>query len=63
MEKDLLIKKTAKLLGVHPCTLRNWEEKGLIMPPRDINGYRRYGVKELTHLKALAGFRRPGKNE
>ena len=41
----------AKELGVHPATLRRWEEEGKIDPPeRTTGGDRRYDLAKLRHL-------------
>ncbi|WP_276982112.1 IS607 family transposase, partial [Ferrimicrobium acidiphilum] len=41
----------AKELGVHPATLRRWEEEGKIDPPeRATGGDRRYDLVKLRHL-------------
>ena len=41
----------AKELGVHPATLRRWEEEGKIDPPeRTTGGGRRYDLAKLRHL-------------
>ena len=41
----------AKELGVHPATLRRWEEEGKIDPPeRTTGGDRRYDLAILRHL-------------
>lgn len=49
MHKNYLtIKKTAKLLGVTPLTLRNWEKKRKLIPYRHpINNYRLYAPEQI----------------
>ena len=46
-----LVGKAAKILNVHPNTLRRYEEKGLITSNRDMNGWRRYNADDLLELK------------
>ena len=38
--------------------LRYLEEEGLVVPGRTAVGYRRYGIRELNQLRALAELRR-----
>lgn len=53
MESQLLgIGEAAKLLGVTPKTLRNWEEAGKISPVRTMGKHRRY---KLQDIKVLLG--------
>lgn len=46
--------------GLPAKTIRYYEEIGLVEIPRDPNGYRRFGDKELDHLSLLARARRLG---
>jgi excisionase family DNA binding protein len=41
-DRSLTIAQAAKILGVHPLTLRNWSEKGLIPFYRTPGGHRRF---------------------
>jgi len=44
----LTIKKAAKLLHVTPLTLRNWENKGILIPYRHpANNYRLYRLDQI----------------
>ncbi len=44
----LTIKKTAKLLGVTPQTLRNWDKSGKLKALRNpINNYRIYRTSDI----------------
>lgn len=46
--KYYTIKQAAKLLGVTPLTLRNWDKNGKLKPYRHpINNYRVYKPQEL----------------
>ena len=40
--------EAARLLGVHPSTLRRWDEKGILRPSiRTLTGERRYTEADL----------------
>ncbi len=51
-DKLLGITQAAKLLGVHPLTLRNWTERGYIPFYRTPGGHRRFSRKELLAFLA-----------
>ena len=43
MDNTYRIAEAAKLLGVHPSTLRRWDHKGILHPSiRTLTGERRY---------------------
>lgn len=47
-KKYLTIKEVAKILGVTPLTLRNWDKSGKLRAYRNpINNYRIYKVEEI----------------
>ncbi|WP_157793942.1 MerR family transcriptional regulator [Paenibacillus donghaensis] len=46
-------KEAARLLGVTPEVLRNWERNGLIGIPRGHNQSRIYGDEEITRLRII----------
>jgi excisionase family DNA binding protein len=46
------LKEACKLLGIHPTTLRRWEDAGKVRADRTAGGHRRY---DLAELMALAG--------
>jgi len=52
MPKDLLtVKEVAKLLGVTPLTVRNWDARGKLMAHRHpLNNYRVYKVTDIENL-------------
>ncbi len=53
-EPDLyLISVAAKLLGMHPQTLRKYERLGLVQPYRTIGSMRLYTRRELERLKLI----------
>jgi DNA-binding transcriptional MerR regulator len=43
--------------GWSPRMLRYLEQEGLVVPARSESGYRRYGIRELNQLNALAELR------
>ena len=48
-KKYFTIKETAKLLGVTPLTLRNWDKNGKLIAYRNpINNYRIYKFEEIN---------------
>lgn len=52
--KELLnVRDTARALGVHENTVRNWESRGLLravhLPRR---GFRRFGVEDVERMRA-----------
>jgi excisionase family DNA binding protein len=46
-EEWLNLSDAAAMLGVHPSTLRNWSNQGLLPARRTLGGHRRYLRKEL----------------
>src|SRR6187397_99333 len=48
-----LISVAARMLGMHPQTLRKYERLGLVQPNRTIGSMRLYSRGELTRLKAI----------
>jgi excisionase family DNA binding protein len=61
MSKDTLyltIAEAAKLLGVSPSTLRNWEQMGLITPVRSQGRYRMFSMEVLERAKRIIHLRR-----
>src|SRR5262249_40567231 len=54
MEHDLyFISMAARLLGMHPQTLRKYERLGLVQPTRTIGSMRLYSREELERLKLI----------
>ena len=50
-KKYLTIKEAARLLGVTPLTLRNWEKRGKLIPYRHpFNKYRLYTYDQISFL-------------
>lgn len=52
-EKLLTVKEVAKILGVSPLTVRNWDKKGKLKAIRHpINNYRLYRLEDIEKLLA-----------
>ena len=50
-KKFLTVKEVARLLGVTPLTVRNWDAKGKLTAYRHpMNNYRLYKVEEVENL-------------
>ena len=53
-ERDLyFISVAARMLGMHPQTLRKYERLGLVQPTRTIGSMRLYSREELDRLKII----------
>src|SRR5580765_8835328 len=48
-----LISMAARMLGMHPQTLRKYERLGLVQPSRTIGSMRLYSRDELERLKVI----------
>ena len=48
-----LISIAARMLGMHPQTLRKYERLGLVQPNRTVGSMRLYSRDELERLKAI----------
>jgi MerR family transcriptional regulator/heat shock protein HspR len=54
IEQNLyLISMAARMLGMHPQTLRKYERLGLVQPTRTIGSMRLYSREELERLKVI----------
>jgi len=54
LDQDLyLISVAARMLGMHPQTLRKYERLGLVQPSRTIGSMRLYSRDELDRLKVI----------
>ena len=54
VEQDLyFISIAARMLGMHPQTLRKYERLGLVQPTRTIGSMRLYSPEELERLKLI----------
>jgi MerR family transcriptional regulator/heat shock protein HspR len=52
-EELFFISVAARMLGMHPQTLRKYERLGLVQPSRTIGSMRLYSREELDRLKAI----------
>ena len=53
----MTIGETSRRSSWSPRMLRYIEQEGLVVPARSEAGYRRYGIRELNQLNALAELR------
>jgi MerR family transcriptional regulator, heat shock protein HspR len=53
MDDILFISVAARMLGMHPQTLRKYERLGLIQPTRTIGSMRVYSQDELERLRLI----------
>ena len=54
VDQDLyFISVAARMLGMHPQTLRKYERLGLVQPTRTIGSMRLYSQEELERLKLI----------
>ena len=50
-KKYLMVQEVARLLGVTPLTIRNWDSKGKLAAYRNpLNNYRMYKVEDVETL-------------
>ena len=52
-EKVLLISVAAKMAGMHPQTLRQYDRLGLVQPGRAAGGGRRYSMRDVALLREV----------
>jgi len=57
VEQAATIGEASRRTGWSPRMLRYLEDEGLVVPSRTGAGYRRYGLRELNQLRALAALR------
>jgi len=54
LAQDLyLISVAARMLGMHPQTLRKYERLGLVQPPRTLGSMRVYSRQEIDRLRLI----------
>src|ERR671927_2038851 len=51
--KVLIISVAARMAGMHPQTLRQYDRMGLVQPGRAAGGGRRYSVRDVTLLREI----------
>ncbi len=69
----LTVNEVAKILGVSPLTIRNWDQKGRLVAHRNpLNNYRLYKTEDVENLikeieqskgKTFPAFRSPPADE
>jgi len=57
-----IISVAAELVGMHPQTLRGYENKGLVEPYRTPGGTRRYSTQDLDRLLLIQDLSNAGVN-
>ena len=60
MKSYYKISEISALYNIGPDSLRYYEEKGLLAPRRDENGYRIYGVQDFWRLNVIKDLRQLG---
>ncbi len=53
MAEILLISTAARILGMHPQTLRKYDRLGLVQPSRTIGSMRLYTLEEIERLRRI----------
>ena len=54
----MTVAQAARLLGVHPNTLRSWADKGMVPVVMLPNGYRRFAFEEIEQVRRAMGLDR-----
>jgi len=57
-----VISVAARLVGMHPQTLRNYERTGLLDPSRTSGGSRRFSDEDIARLRRIQELTREGHN-
>jgi MerR family transcriptional regulator/heat shock protein HspR len=57
-----IISVAAELVGMHPQTLRTYEQKGLVEPFRTPGGTRRYSMEDVERLQLIQELSNAGVN-
>lgn len=52
-DKVLIISVAARMAGMHPQTLRQYDRLGLVQPERTAGGGRRYSVRDVALLREI----------
>ena len=59
-KKFLSVNEVAKLLGITPLTVRNWDKKGALAAYRNpVNNYRMYKIEDVEVLMKRIEHSRP----
>jgi MerR family transcriptional regulator, heat shock protein HspR len=56
------ISVAAELTGLHPQTLRLWEQEGLVLPARSSGGTRRYSTDDIARVRQITALTSEGVN-
>ena len=56
------ISVAAELTGLHPQSIRSYEDHGLVVPARTDGGTRRYSDQDITQLRRISGLLDGGLN-
>ena len=56
------ISVAAQLTGIHPQSIRSYEDHGLVVPARTHGGTRRYSDQDITRLQRINGLLGHGLN-
>ena len=56
------ISVAAQLTGIHPQSIRSYEDHGLVVPARTDGGTRRYSDQDITRLQRINGLLGHGLN-
>lgn len=49
--KAIMVAEAARVLSVHPETVRRWERKGLMRAKRDYRRFRVFDLQEVLRMK------------
>jgi MerR family transcriptional regulator, heat shock protein HspR len=60
--KVLIISVAARMAGMHPQTLRQYDRLGLVQPGRTAGGGRRYSVRDVAMLREIQRLSQEGVN-
>jgi MerR family transcriptional regulator/heat shock protein HspR len=60
--KVLIISVAARMAGMHPQTLRQYDRMGLVQPGRAAGGGRRYSVRDVAVLREIQRLSHEGVN-
>lgn len=52
----ITVSHAAKLLGVHPNTVRRWEKQGKIQASRTLGGWRLFTFAEINRVRQIMGM-------
>ena len=60
IEANLRVADVAQIAGCHRNTVLRYEQRGVIKPLRDSNGFRRYFLRDALKLKEILSLRKDG---